>query len=217
MCTRTLHPAVALPALLLALFLASCKIGPYELTKKEPPQPTRIDVTFTADDQLNLTPRGSARPLAVRIYELKSYKRFQNADYFPSDKAKSVLGEDLLASDELDPSFAPGESRRYPRKLQPETRFIGIAGAFNDIDKADWHKVVKVTPHETNNLIVKLKAKAISAENLKDEGLIDPDKVRQGMDDAYDTAEDAYDTAEDVYDAADKARGTYDKWGKILK
>jgi type VI secretion system protein VasD len=143
-----------------------------EPTKPEPtkPEPTKLDADFIASPNLNPASNGRASPLMVRLYELKSFRTFEKADFFSLyDNDKEVLGADLLERDEL--QFKPKEARRYPRVLHLETRYIGIIAAYRNIDNADWRAAIEVKPHETAHIIVHLGAKAVSITKLKEDGL----------------------------------------------
>ncbi len=206
-----LHLYNSLMALLLLVFMTACstpfsvslpgmgiKVGeekPPPPVKKTAPKLTWLDATFTTSSKLNQSASGHASPLKVRIYELKSFRTFKKADFFSLyEDDKATLGADLLEQDEL--QFKPNKARRYRRKLQPDTRYIGIMAAYRDIDNARWRAILKIKPLETRRIVVLLEAKGIRVKNLEDDGISD-DPSNQGeidLDKSLDTLDKSYDT-----------------------
>jgi type VI secretion system protein VasD len=139
-------------------------------TKEAKPESTKLGAAFTTSSKLNLAPSGRASPLMVRLYELKSFRAFEKADFFSLyENDKETLGADLLERDEL--QFKPGEARRYPRDLHADTRYIGVIAAYRDIDNAEWRAIIEVKPFETNHIIVHLGTKAVSITKLEEDSV----------------------------------------------
>lgn len=103
--------------------------------------PGKLDTVFEASAKLNPDPKGRPSPLVLRLYELKSEQNFNRAEFFALyDQDDTTLGQDLIAREEF--KLAPGEHRPYERKLNEQTRFIGIIAAYRSITKAQWRVVI---------------------------------------------------------------------------
>ncbi|MBX6370456.1 MAG: type VI secretion system lipoprotein TssJ [Rhodospirillales bacterium] len=132
-----------MPALAGALLLGACA--------KEPPPPGVIDLAIKAGTDINPGPDGTPAPALVRVYQLASPVKFQNADFFLLfEKEADTLGADLLGREEI--SVSPGETKTLNQPLKPSANHVGVAAAFRDIDKATWRAVVEVPPHGTTKL-----------------------------------------------------------------
>lgn len=98
--------------------------------------PGEVELMVTASLGLNPTPAdGRPSPVVVSLYELASTSAF--ADFFQlAGDAPAVLGEDLLGQDAF--NMRPGTSQEIVRRLDPETRFLGIVAADRAIERANW-------------------------------------------------------------------------------
>ena len=66
------------------------------------PEPTRVVLEFEATGNINPNSEGRASPLVVRIYRLKSYSVFEDADFFSLyEKADDALGGELIDKEEI--------------------------------------------------------------------------------------------------------------------
>ena len=82
------------PALACAALLAACA--------KEPPPRGVIDLTIKAAPDINPDASGTASPTLIRVYQLASPVKFENADFFLLfEKEKETLGPDLLTGHPL--------------------------------------------------------------------------------------------------------------------
>jgi type VI secretion system protein VasD len=125
-----------------------------------------VEAKLHADKKLNPDLNGRPSPLVVRVYELKSLSVFNSADFFNLfEQDVALLGEDLQMRDEF--AFQPGETKSLERDLRIDTRYLGIIGAYRDIENARWRNSVKVEPDEDLELIIKFGAKGIDI--MKDE------------------------------------------------
>ncbi len=101
------------------------------------PVPRVLDITLQADTLLNVDARNRAAPLVVRLYFLKSANGFAGADFFSLyERDQTVLGADLVAKEEI--QMRPGETRRIVRDLKPDTKTVGVLGAFRELERANW-------------------------------------------------------------------------------
>jgi type VI secretion system protein VasD len=129
--------------------LTGCLGGLFE------PGPTEIEARVEAANDLNPDFEGNPSPLVVRFYELKSPTAFNNAGFFALyDSDAAELGDDLQNREEID--FQPGDTFVFERELKPETRWVGIMGAYRDIDNSVWRAVVEVEEGDSTDLIIAL-------------------------------------------------------------
>jgi type VI secretion system protein VasD len=102
-----------------------------------------IKANLHADKALNPDLNGRPSPLVVRLYELKSLSVFNNADFFNLfEQDVALLGDELQMRDEL--AFQPGETKTLERDLRVDTRYIGLIGAYRDIENARWRDTIEV-------------------------------------------------------------------------
>jgi type VI secretion system protein VasD len=124
-------------------------------------RPPLVRGSIKVDGRANPDASGRPSPVVVRVYELKSLAAFNNADFFALfEKEGETLGADLLGREEF--QMDPGESRPYQRQLQPDTRFIGVAAAFRDLERARWRQASPVPVKRTISISLGLEAKAVT-------------------------------------------------------
>ncbi|WMI97462.1 type VI secretion system lipoprotein TssJ [Pseudomonas chlororaphis subsp. aurantiaca] len=142
------------------LLLTACASSP------PPPTPTVVVMHIQAAADLNLSAGGQATPVRVRLYELKSGAVFSRADYFSLVNATSAtLSTDLVAQDEL--LIQPGQRLTLERKLDEQSRLLGLVVSYRELDSAVWRQMVSIPSNETTPLTVSLTARAISAAATK--------------------------------------------------
>ena len=153
--TRSLALRLAAASLLgAALFGAGCGGAP------KPPPPTVVNGTIQASPQLN--PSINQRP-SLRVYELKSPAAFNSADFMALYQAdQATLAADLVARDEF--MLQPAENRPYKKTLGADTKFIGVIGAYRNLEKSTWRAVVQVIPNKPQTLTIRAGDLAVSAE-----------------------------------------------------
>jgi type VI secretion system protein VasD len=147
-----------LPALLLSGLVACASPPP---PAPPPPPPTALQVDIVAMPNVNPDAFGRPSPVVFRFYELKSLAAFTNADFFALvDKDKDVLAAELVAREEF--QLTPGDKRHFERKVQADTRYIGVVAAFRDLEKAQWRASMAVTPQKTSVVDVQLDASKVT-------------------------------------------------------
>jgi type VI secretion system protein VasD len=127
------------------------------------PPPTRIEGNLVASEDVNPNLQGEPSPLFVRLYELRAESAFTNASFFQLyDDDSAALGGDL--QERSDFVLRPGETEPFARNLKPETRFLGVMAAYQDIDRATWRALVPVPPEQTTAMTVALNRLDLSVE-----------------------------------------------------
>jgi|CXWL01.1.fsa_nt_gi type VI secretion system protein VasD len=131
---------------LFTLILVGCGSDP-EKPVPEPPQ-TIIDTQITASCQVNPDVNGRPSPIVVRIYELKSMGKFEEADFYKLfDDYASLLSSDLLASEQF--NLHPGDTKVIRHVVSPETKFVAITAAYRDLNKAVWRNSIPIETAKT--------------------------------------------------------------------
>lgn len=110
-----------------------------------PREQTKLEITVTANADVNPDDKGRAAPILVRVYELKSEGVFESADYFSlSNNGKALIGSDLLVRDEF--ILRPGDVKTIRRKSHPDLAAIGVVAGYRDLAQADWRAIQKIDP-----------------------------------------------------------------------
>jgi len=124
-------------------------------------KPTRLEANVIAADDVNKDAEGRSLPIVVRIYELTTTGAFQGADFDSLYYAESeTLGADLLAREEL--NLRPGQQQRIERVTSPDAQYLGVMGAFRNIDNTRWKITHPLIPGATNEVEIHLGPSAVS-------------------------------------------------------
>lgn len=122
-----------------------------------------ITVTMSADPGVNPDINNRPSPIVARIYELKSLSVFNNADFFNLfEQDVALLGEEMLMRDEL--HFQPGEVKMLERDLQPDTRYVGVIGAYRDIENAAWRRSIEINLHDETIFVIEFEKSGIKLQ-----------------------------------------------------
>ena len=128
----------------------------------KPPPPASVAGTIEASAQVNPSASRRPSPILVRIYELKSVASFNAADFMSLyQRDQASLAADMLAKEEF--TLAPGETKSFAKTLAPDTRFLGVVGAYRDLEHARWRTVVPITPNQPQKVTVTAGELAIEA------------------------------------------------------
>jgi type VI secretion system protein VasD len=124
------------------------------------------DLTLYLDVKPYINPddKKNPSPLYIRMYELKSSRKFDRADFLSIyERDKEVLGTDFIAKQELK-RLIPGESRKEYFVLNKETKYIALFGEFLKYKNATF-KVV--TPVVSNNVFASYVSVQVNGNNLE--------------------------------------------------
>jgi type VI secretion system protein VasD len=122
-----------------------------------------VNVTMSADKDVNPDINDRPSPIVARIYELKSLSVFNNADFFNLfEQDVALLNEEMLMRDEL--HFQPGEVKNLTRDLQPDTRFVGVIGAYRDIENATWRRSIEINVHGKTTFVIEFGKNGINLQ-----------------------------------------------------
>lgn len=104
-----------------------------------PKEASKLDLTIFASDDVNGDEKG-ASPIQVRVYELKSDKAFNDADFFSlTTNEKAMLDDDVLKKNKY--ILRPGQNQTIARTSSPETTAIGIIAGYRDLKDTVWRAV----------------------------------------------------------------------------
>ena len=124
---------------------------------------TDLEIKFKVDADVNPDDDRKPSPLFVRMYQLKSTKMFNKANFIDLyEKDKDVLGADMLSKQVLR-RIKPGESRDENFVLNKKTRFIGLYAEFLQYKKSSFKLIIPVVP---TNVIGTTEEVLISGNNL---------------------------------------------------
>ena len=128
-----------------------------------PAKPTIITLEIEASKDINLDAEGHASPLALRIYELKSFSVFNNIDFISLyKKDESVLGPDLVRKQEF--ILEPGQKKTVRFEASNDARALGAFAVLRDYEKAEWRGVAGIRPHENTVVLVKANGNILTLE-----------------------------------------------------
>ncbi|MBT3011936.1 MAG: type VI secretion system lipoprotein TssJ [Candidatus Thiodiazotropha sp. (ex Lucina aurantia)] len=122
-----------------------------------------VAVTMSAAQSVNPDINDRPSPIVARIYELKSLSVFNNADFFNLfEQDVALLGDEMLMRDEL--HFQPGEVKLLERELQPDTRYVGVIGAYRDIENATWRRSIEINLHDETTFVIEFGKSGITLQ-----------------------------------------------------
>ena len=123
--------------------------------------PPLLQGTIKVDQAANPNLKGEGSPIMVRVYELRSPAAFSGADFFSLfDNESATLAGDLVGREEY--GLRPAETQPYQRQLQPDTKFIGVAAAFRDLEHSRWRQVVPVPDERQSTIAIGIEARAVT-------------------------------------------------------
>jgi type VI secretion system protein VasD len=137
---------------IISLILSGCSSEP---KKEEPKEPTvtKINVSITASCHVNPDINGRSSPIALRLYELKTIGKFEEADFFKLfEDYEASLGSDHLASEKI--HLKPCETQVLNHPVSSDTKYIALTAAFRDINQAVWRDFIAIEPDKTTELTV---------------------------------------------------------------
>jgi type VI secretion system protein VasD len=132
----------------------------------KPPKSTQVSAKITADLSINPAPDGTATPVIIRLYTLKTDNAFQQADFsslFNADAA--TLGQDMLGKREF--LMAPGKVEGYKDDVPLDTAFLGVVVGFRNIDFADWRAIAPIQENALNAATVNITALSVAIPLVK--------------------------------------------------
>lgn len=127
---------------------------------------TDVSLKLIAAADINPDDKGRPSPLVIRLYELKTPRQFERANFIDLfERAPTVLGADLVGKQALKP-LKPGEERKDKLVVNKEARYVGLVAEFLQYKNAKYKVIV---PIAAENLIasgatIRLSGNMMSAE-----------------------------------------------------
>jgi len=153
-----MHISVILKTILLSLLImlgASCAsinegmVGVFDLD-------TDLDMTITANADVNPDDKKNPSPLILRLYELKSTKMFKRTNFIDMfERDKEVLGDSLVDKHRLH-HIEPGEVREIKLVLNKETKYVGLFAEFLAYKNAKYKLVFPITQANVVGSVAKI-------------------------------------------------------------
>jgi type VI secretion system protein VasD len=125
---------------------------------------TDLKISFVADADINPDDNKKPSPLYIRLYELKSTKMFNKADFISLyERDKEIIGADFVAVQKLKP-LKPGDKRDDFLVLDSSTTYVALYAEFLQYKDAVYRVVIPVT---SNNIVTSSATVRISGNALK--------------------------------------------------
>lgn len=105
---------------------------------------TDVALKLIAAADINPDDKGRPSPLVIRLYELKTPRQFERANFIDLfERAPAVLGADLVGKQVLKP-LKPGEERKDKLVVNKETRYVGLVAEFLQYKNAKYKVIVPI-------------------------------------------------------------------------
>lgn len=118
------------------------------------------ELNVVASKQLNMRDGGQSSPVILRVYELSSSVIFKSVDFFALyDNEKNALGDEYIKRHEF--QVKPGDNFERHLELDPETRTLGYAVAYRDINGSTWRTISSIEEVTDHEFIIELEGSEI--------------------------------------------------------
>ena len=97
-----------------------------------------MDVLVTASGDINPDLNGRPSPVVFKLYQLKSLKAFQRADYDMLRGNHAPFDTDVISVDEH--HMSPYDVLRLSMEAKPEARYLAVFASYRDRDVAKWRR-----------------------------------------------------------------------------
>ncbi len=122
---------------------------------------TDLKLSFIVEKDVNPDDNKVSSPVIVRMYELKSTKAFENANFIDLyERDSEILGKTMITEQALKP-IQPNEDSTAKFVLSKGTKYIGLYAEFLQYEDAKYKVIIPVA--ETN--VVSSTAKVQLIEN----------------------------------------------------
>jgi type VI secretion system VasD/TssJ family lipoprotein len=104
-----------------------------------------LKITVKGSDRLNMDEGGRSLAVVVRVYQLKSLKTLEDADF---DKLwqhdRETLADDLASVDEL--TIDPADKKTVTVRRSPDAKYLVAIGLFRKPDGVAWRATRPIRP-----------------------------------------------------------------------
>ncbi|WP_194436120.1 type VI secretion system lipoprotein TssJ [Vibrio fluminensis] len=113
-----------------------------------------VTVNLLAQDEINKFEDELARPVIVRLYQLRDVGTFEQADFVTIyESGDSVLASSMVDSKILSPVL-PGERRSFTIEVQQETKFLAVFAEFANYEVATTKASVALVEEPEDSPVV---------------------------------------------------------------
>lgn len=125
----------------------------------------KVKVNVAADQALNQDNRQRSLPVVVRVYQLGSKTKFEQADFKQIWKQdESSLSNDVLARDEY--LVHPGKRNTFKMAKVKGVHYVGVVALFRDNTQQEWRVLksvgqTKLSQRLSSSLYIDMKDKTI--------------------------------------------------------
>lgn len=127
---------------------------------------TDVSLKLIAAADINPDDKGRPSPLVIRLYELKTPRQFERANFIDLfERAPAVLGADLVGKQVLKP-LKPGEERKDKFVIGKEARYVGLVAEFLQYKNAKYKVIVPIAAENlvASGATIRVSGNLISAE-----------------------------------------------------
>lgn len=155
---------------------------------------TDLQIDFVVDADINPDELGKPSPLFIRMYELKTSKMMNKADFIGIyERDKEVLGADMVNVHKLK-RFKPGESRTEHFVLDKGTNYVALYAEFLEFKGARYKLIIPVVASNVVRNSVQIR---VSGNQVFPNEPLDED-INSGSDQTKETADKASSTSKKV-------------------
>ena len=134
------------------VLLAGISLSACSVMNLVPPDPTILKLTIVADQAVNPMPNQLSAPIQIRLYILRTQSLFTLTD------------PETIMQKEATLFGSGGNFISAEIKLPPEAYFVGVIGAFREIDYAKGQRLIRIVPQKVNIIQLTAKGNAITVE-----------------------------------------------------
>ena len=104
-----------------------------------------LKVIVRGSDRLNMDERGRSLAVVVRVYQLKTLRTLDDADFEQMwQHDKETLGPDLVSADEV--TVEPADKKSIAVKRAPDAHYLAAVGLFRKPDGVAWRATRPLRP-----------------------------------------------------------------------
>ena len=104
-----------------------------------------LKVTVRGSDRMNMDEGGRSLAVVVRVYQLKTLKTIEDADFDQMwQHDKETLADDLISVEEL--TIDPKDKKTITVKRVPDARYLVAVGLFRKPDGIAWRASRSIKP-----------------------------------------------------------------------
>ena len=128
---------------------------------------TDLKLTFIIDADINPDDNGKPAPLFIRLYELKSNKMFEKADFIDLyERDEETLGGDFLSKVSLKP-FTPGQDRKEKMVVSPDAQYVALFAEFLRYKGSSYKAIFPVVSNNvfSNSAKIRVSGNKLTLDN----------------------------------------------------